>query len=308
MKAIIVRRYGGPEELTLETLPVPTPGADEALIRVKAAGVGPWDALLRTGTSGIPQTLPLTPGSDVAGIVERAGAGATDLKPGDAIFGVTNPSFTGGYAEYALASAASIALKPASLSFLQAASVPVVAVTAWQMLFDCAHVTGGQTVLVHGAAGNVGAYAVQLARWADAHVVAVAGTGDEDFVRSLGAERVIDFRTQAFQDEVSGVDVVIDTVGGDVQERSFAILRRGGSLVSSVSQPSQELAQRYGVNVSFFIVKVEKAQLAQIGRLIEDGSLKTDVGTVLPLSDARRAHEMLAGTVPHARGKIVLSV
>jgi NADPH:quinone reductase-like Zn-dependent oxidoreductase len=299
MIAVRVHQYGGPEVLTLEEAAQPVPANGETLVRVSAAGVGPWDALLRTGQSGIPQTLPLIPGSDIAGIVEATG---------EEVYGVTNASFAGGYAQYAAASLSSIARKPASLSFVEAASVPVIAVTAWQMLFDHAKVSAGQSVLVHGAAGNVGAYAVQLARWAGAHVIAVASANDAQYVRGLGAADVVDFHTQRFEDRVSDVDAVIDTVGGDTQTRSFGVLKPGGMLVSSVSQPSKELATQHNVRAAFFIVEVPKAQLERIAELIDDGTLKTDVGVVLPLADVRRAHEMLAGTVPHPRGKIVLDV
>lgn len=299
MIAVCVHKYGGPEVLTLEETSMPVPSKDEALIRVSAAGVGPWDALLRTGNSGIPQTLPLIPGSDIAGIVEATG---------EEVYGLTNPSFAGGYAQYVAASLDSIARKPKSLSFVEAASVPVVAVTAWQMLFDNAKVTAGQTALVHGAAGNVGAYAVQLAHWAGARVIAVAGASDAEYLRSLGADEIIDFRTQRFEEHASGVAAVIDTIGGDTQTRSFAVIKRDGMLVSSVSQPSEELATQYGVRTAFFIVKVSRQELERIAQLIDDGVLKTDVGTVLSLADARKAHEMLAGTVPHPRGKIVLDV
>lgn len=299
MLAVRVYAYGGPEQLVVDDIPVPTPADDEVLVRVCAAGVGPWDALVRTGQSGLSQALPLTPGSDIAGVIEATG---------EAIFGLTNPSFVGGYAQYATAKRASIARKPASLGFIEAASVPVVAVTAWQMLFDRANVSSGQTVLVHGAAGNVGAYAVQLARWAGVRVVAVAASADADFVRALGADEVIDYRTQRFEERVSDVDAVIDTVGGETQMRSFAVLKRGGTLVSSVSAPSQALAEQYGVRAAFFIVSVPAAQLERIAELFDEGVLKASVGEILGLAEAQKAHEMLAGTVPHARGKIVLSV
>jgi NADPH:quinone reductase-like Zn-dependent oxidoreductase len=309
VKAICVHRYGGPDELVLEEVPVPQPAQDEALVGVRAAGVGPWDALVREGTSGVPQTLPLTPGSDIAGIVEKFGGSAPqNLELGDAIFGVTNASFTGGYAEYAVASLASIAAKPTSLTFAQAASVPVVAVTAWQMLFDRARISRGQTVLVTGAAGNVGAYAVALAHWAGARVIAVADERDGDSLRRLGADVVIDYRTRWLEASASGVDAAIDTAGGEMQERSFATLRRGGILVSSVSPPAPALAQRYGVRVAWFIVDVPGSQLERIARLIDDGTLKTNVGLVLSLADARKAHEMLAGKISKPRGKIVLDV
>jgi NADPH:quinone reductase-like Zn-dependent oxidoreductase len=308
MLAVRVHQYGGPEQLVLEEIPRPVAGEHQALIHVCAAGVGPWDALLRTGHSGLPQALPLTPGSDIAGIIEEVSDGASPLRRGDAIFGLTNPSFTGGYAQYATAALDSIAAKPASLSFIEAASVPVVAVTAWQMLFDNAQLSRGQTVLIYGAAGNVGAYAVQLARWAGAHVIAVAAGRDAGYLRGLGASEVIDFQTERVEYHVSGVDAVIDTVGGDSQQHAFGVIKRGGIVVSSVSPPSQELAQTHGVRAASFIVRVSSDQLAQIAKLIDEGTVKTDVGVVLSLADARKAHEMLAGTLAHPRGKIVLEV
>ncbi len=307
MNAIRVHRFGGPDVLAFEQMSLPELSGGEALIRVQAAGVGPWDALIRSGRSGMQQTLPLTPGADVAGVVERiANVNDASLKPGDAIYGVTNASFTGGYAQYAAASLSSIARKPARLSFAEAAGVPVVAVTAWQMLFSRSKIKTGETVLVLGAGGNVGAYAVQLAHSAGARVIGVANSEDAEYLRGLGVDRVIDSTTQHFEELVTGVDAVIDTVGGETQDRSFAAVKRGGIIVSSVSPPSGELAGRYGVRTSYFIVAVTAVELGRIGSLIDDGALKTDLGVVLGLAQARQAHEMLAGTLPHPRGKIVL--
>ncbi|HEY1681431.1 MAG TPA: NADP-dependent oxidoreductase [Candidatus Tumulicola sp.] len=307
MIAIRVHRFGGPEELHVEQTPVPEPQPGEALVRVHAAGVGPWDALVRSGNSGLSQALPLTPGSDIAGIVERVrGDDATSIAVGDEVFGVTNAAFTGGYAQYAVAELRSLARKPKSLGFAEAASVPVVAVTAWKMLFEHAHLTAGQSVLVIGGAGNVGAYAVQLAAWAGARVTAVGSGQDAPYMKSRGAAATIDFQTQRFEESVADVDVVIDTTGGDTQTRAFGVLKAGGILVSSVSQPSEAEARKHDVRVAFFIVDVPRAELERVAGLIDDGILKTDLGVVLPLSSARRAHEMLAGTVDHPRGKIVL--
>lgn len=310
MIAARVHQFGGPEQIVLEETAMPRPSKGEALIRVFAAGVGPWDALVRSGHSGIPQELPLVLGGEVAGLVEAVGAssGVNTIKPGDAVYGLTNPSFTGGYAQYAIAKLDSIDHKPSTLSFDEAASVPIVAATAWEMLFDYADISAGQTVLVQGAAGNVGAYAVQLARWAGARVIAVAGAEDAEYVRELRAAEVIDFRTQRFEDHVHDVDAVIDTVGGETQTRSFAVIKPGGILVSSVSQPSSELAVQHKVRAAFFIVAVRSEELERIGELINIGTVKTDLGIVLPLAEARKAHEMLAGKVPHPRGKIVLEV
>lgn len=308
MQAIRVHAFGGPEVLSLETIVRPRPGDGEILVRIAAAGVGPWDGWVRGGKSAIPQPLPLTPGSDIAGVVEAVGANAGDFQIGEAVYGVTNPRFTGAYAEYAVANAAMIAGKPESLSFEQAASVPVIAVTAWQALFEHAHVRPGQTVLIHGAAGNVGVFAVRMAKLAEAHVIATAGRDDLDYVRSLGADRVIDYRTERFDEQVLGVDAIIDLVGGETQTRSFSVLKPGGYLVSAVSQPDQEIAARSQVHALFFLVDVTTMDLTRIGEMIDAGDLGTRVGCVMPLTEARIAHEMLEGTRSAPNGKIILKV
>lgn len=308
MQACRVHRFGPPDVIAIEDVERPQPGAGEALVRIKAAGVGPWDAWIRSGKSALPQPLPLTLGSDLSGIVEAVGPGVTALKPGDAVFGVTNPQFTGAYAEYALAAAGMIAAKPKRLGDAEAASVPVVAVTAQQALFAQAKLEAGQTVLIHGAAGNVGAYAVQMARKAGLQVIATAGIGDVEAVRALGAHQVIDFRRDRFEDSAKDIDAVIDLVGGEVQTRSFAVLKQGGALVSAVSKPDQNLATQHGVRALFFLVDVTTAALDRIADMIDAGDLSVKVGAILPLADARVAHEMLEGTRPKPGGKIVLSV
>ncbi len=308
MKAVQILKFGSLDVMNNVDIPRPEPGTGEVLVRVKAAGVGPWDALVREGNSGIPQSLPLILGSDIAGTVEGLGSEVSGFQIGDEVYGVTNERFTGAYAEYAVASAGMIARKPKALSFIEAASVPVVAVTAWQMLFEYAHVSAGQTVLIHGGAGNVGGYAIQLARDAGLKVIATAGSSDLDYVRTLGAHLVVDYRTERFDEVVSGVDVVLDTVGGETRERSFRVLKEGGTLVS-VASPAfpKEMAVKYDVKAVFFYVKVTTNRLNTITELFDRGRLVADVGTVLPLERARAAHQMLAGA-PHARGKIVLSV
>jgi NADPH:quinone reductase-like Zn-dependent oxidoreductase len=256
----------------------------------------------------LPQPLPLTPGSDLSGEIVAVGSEVSDLRVGDQIYGVTNSQFTGAYAEYVSVSATRASSKPTSLTYTEAASVPVIAVTAWQALFDQAQLKAGQTVLIHGGAGNVGAYAVQLASRAGLRTIATAGTNDIAFVRDLGANSVIDYRTQRFDREVKDADAVIDLVGGDTQERSFQVLRRGGKLISAVSHPDQHLAQSHGVEAAFFLVDVTGQYLAKIAGLIDGGELKTRVGAVLPLADARQAHDMLEGLRPQPKGKIVLTV
>jgi NADPH:quinone reductase-like Zn-dependent oxidoreductase len=308
MMAWRVHEFGPPSVMRFETVPRPEPCAGEVLVKVQAAGVGPWDAWIRGGKSALPQPLPLTPGSDLSGDVAAVGAAVTGLRVEDSVYGVTNPRFVGAYAEYAVASAAMISSKPHSLSYIEAASVPVVAVTAWQALFDHAQVKAGQTVLIHGAAGNVGAYAVQLARRAGVKVVATAAAGDVVGLRELGAGTVIDYQSQRFEEEVHDADAVVDLVGGDTQTRSFQVLRRGGKLISVVSPPDQQLARSHQVEAVFFLVNVTSQCLAEIADLIDGGEVRTHVGAVLPLADAREAHLMLERVQPHPKGKIVLAL
>src|SRR5215510_5890797 len=306
MKASRIQRFGPPSVIVTDDLPRPEPAAGQLLVRVKAAGVGHWDALIREGK--VPdEPLPLVLGSELSGIVEAIGAEVSGFEPGDEVYGATNQQFNGAYAEYALASARMMAQKPKTLNFIEAASAPIVTVTAWQMLFEYAQVTAGQTILIHGAAGNVGAYAVQLASQAGLHVIATAASADLEYVTGLGAERTLDYQTERFEESLAGVDVVLDTVGGDTQQRSLRVLKPGGILVSVVSPVPETMQKQYGVRSAYFYVDVTTARLNKITELFDSGKLVTDVGTVLPLKDARIAHEMLAGR-PHRRGKIVLDI
>lgn len=305
MRAVSVAAFGGVDTLEYLEVPCPQPGPGQVLVEVRAAGVGPWDAWVRTGKSALPQPLPLTPGADLAGVVVATGPGVGELAPGDAVFGVTNARFTGAYAEYAVAEAGMLAPKPPQLGYVEAAAVPVVASTAWQMLFEHGRLKAGQRVLIHGAAGSVGAYAVQLARRARATVVATAFADDLAYVERLGADQVIDAGATAFESVAKDIDVVIDLVGVDVQARSFAVLKPGGVLVSSVAPPDQERARRFGVRALFFLVAVTRTGLTRLGGLLASGELSIAIGEMLPLAEARRAHAMLEGA-PHRRGKIVL--
>lgn len=306
MRAVRVHRFGGPEVLRVEELPTPSPGPGEILVRVIAAGVGLWDAWVRQGRSAIPQTLPLTPGADIAGFVGALGAGVTGLTTGDAVFGVTNAQFTGAYAEYAIASADMLAPKPPHLPFVQAAAAPVVGCTAWQMAFEFGRVGPSTRVLIHGGAGNVGALAVQLVRAVTRDVIVTTRAQDVAFVQKLGVEQVIDVESARFEDVVRDVDVVLDTVGGEMQARSYAVMRTGGVLVSSAANPDKRLAAHHRVEAAFFLVSVTSDKLAAIGQLLETGKLAVRVGEVVPLADVRHAHAMLAGA-PHRAGRIVLT-
>ena len=304
MKAARIHKFGGPDVIVIDELQRPEPGPGEVLVRVAAAGVGPWDALIREHKSVVDSPLPLTLGSDLSGVVEARGAGVKKFNLGDEVFGVTNKKFIGAYGEYALASAEMVAAKPKSLDYLAAASAPVVAVTAWQMLFDYAGAKSGQTILIHGAAGNVGSYAVQLASQAGLHVFVTVGSKDTEYVRKLGAATVIDYKTQNFEQVVPLVDTVLDLVGGNTRDRSFAIIKPGGILVSVVSEP---MPKPSGVRAVSFLVEVTTERLEMLSKLFDSEKLVSQVGSVLPLEQARSAHEMLAGA-PHKRGKIVLAV
>ena len=307
MRAARIHRFGPPSVIVLDELPRPTPGPEQVSVRVASAGVGPWDALIRENRSAVNAPLPLILGSDLSGVIETVGTGVTQFQPDDEIYGVTNPQFIGACAELALASANMIARKPASLNFHEAASAPVVAVTAWQMLFDYAKASSGQSVLILGAGGNVGAYGVQLASRAGLDVYATASADDASYVQSLGARAVIDYKNTSFETVVPKVDIVLDLVGGKTRERSFKIIKAGGILVSAVSEPLPASNRLTNIRAVFFLVEVTTAGLEKLGDLFRHGKLTPRVGTVLPLEQVRKAHEMLAGA-PHQPGKIVLAL
>jgi NADPH:quinone reductase-like Zn-dependent oxidoreductase len=249
---------------------------------------------------------PLILGAEFAGLVDAVGPDVFEFKVGDEVYGATNRDFAGAYGEYVRASAAMVARAPKGLSPVESASAPVVAVTAWQMLFDYAHAKAGQTVLVQGAAGNVGAYAVQLAKQARLRVFATGAGRDLEYVRGLGADTVVNYETVRFEDAVPPVDIVLDTVGRNTRDRSYGVLKPDGILVSVVT-PFPNPSDLPAVRTAFFIVEVSTARLNAVGDLFDRGALRPQVGTVLPLEQARTAHEMLAGA-PHERGKIVLNV
>ena len=308
MKANRVHKFGGPEAITFEEIPVTLPAPGEVLVRVHAAGVGPWDAWVRSGRSALPRPLPLTLGSDVAGTVELVGSSDSPFTPGDAIYGVTNAQFTGGNAELAIAKEGMIALKPRSLDNIAAASVPVIAVTAKQMLFDHAGLSKGKRVLVHGAAGNVGAYAVRMAHAAGMYVLATARPSEAAMAYVSGADEVIDLAGVPQPRHLGSIDAAIDTIGGPTQRELFVYLRKGATLVSAVSPPDEGIAAQHQVRGVFFVVSVSTGELSSLGDLFDTHRLKVRIGEVLPLKAARQAHEMLDGLRPKAPGKIVLSV
>jgi NADPH:quinone reductase-like Zn-dependent oxidoreductase len=304
MRAVRLHAFGGPDVLNIEETPRPEPKSGEALIRVHAAGVNPVDWKIREGYTN--HKLPLVPGWDVAGVIEKIGPGTTSLKPGDEVYGYFDLSRNGAYADYVTVPADQVALKPKSLDFTKAAAVPLAALTAWQGLFDVGGLKAGQKVLIHAAAGGVGSFAVQFAKWKRAYVIGTASGRNVQFLRELGADEVIDYTKAPFEEAVDGVDLVLDTMGGETQKRSWQVLNKGGILVSILGQPSQKEADEWGVRQAFFVVRPNAAELAQISDLIDSDDVKPVVETVLPLSDARKAQEL--SQAGHTRGKIVLKV
>ncbi|MEU6298460.1 NADP-dependent oxidoreductase [Streptomyces erythrochromogenes] len=306
MRAIVVNEWGGPENLVEREIERPEPGLGEVLVRVHAAGVNPVD--WKTRASGGLIAWGETPivGWDVSGTVEAVGPGVTLYAPGDEVYGMPLfPRQAGGYAEYVVAPARHFARKPGSLDHVQAAALPLAALTAWQALVDTAGVTAGQRVLVHAAAGGVGHLAVQIAKARGAYVIGTASAAKHDVLRELGADELIDYRSVDFTEAVSDVDVVLDALGGETAERSLKVLKAGGHLVS-LPGPDSVPAGADGVNASWVLVDPDLKGLEAIADLADKGLLKPLVETVLPLADAARAHEI--GEQGRTTGKIVLTV
>ena len=308
MKAIRVHGRGGPDHLSYDDAPKPQPGPGEVLVRVGATAIIAteltWDETYQTPT-GDPRPLPI-PGHDLAGVVAEVGPGVTDFAVGNEVYALTAFGRDGAEAEYAIALPHELAPKPQALDIVQAAAVPLAALTAWQALFIHGHVSKGQTALIHGGAGGVGSYAVQLAHWAGVRVIATASARHHDFLRDLGADQVIDYTTTPFEDVVHDADVVFDTVGGETLARSWQVVKDGGVVVSVVSpRPADDPTQTRAQFV-WFIVKPSGEQLRAIGDLIDTGQVQPVISKVFPLAEAREAWEVAASG--HARGKVVLRV
>lgn len=308
MKAVRIHSYGGPEVLVYEDAPRPQPETNDVLVRVHAAGVNPVDWKVREGygKDRLGHRLPLILGWDLSGVVEAVGPGTDRLKVGDEVYSRPDISRDGAYAEYIVVRESLAALKPKSIDHVHAAAIPLAAMTAWQALFDAAGLSRGQRVLIHAAAGGVGSFAVQIAKWKGAYVIGTASTRNQDFLRELGVDSAIDYQSVAFETVVRDVDVVLDTLGGDTQARSWMVLKKGGVLVSTVSPPSAQEAAARGARQVYFFLEPKLAQLEAITKLVDSGKLKSIVNTVLLLAEARLAHEL--SQAGHVRGKIVLKV
>jgi NADPH:quinone reductase-like Zn-dependent oxidoreductase len=303
MHAARAHDYGSPETLVLEEVERPAPNADQVLVRLKSAGVNPADWKYQAGyyKQYMPLTFPWIPGLEGAGTIEEVGANVTTLKRGDEVYGL----IMGGYAEYALALANEMQVKPTGLTFEQAATIPIGSLTAWGAVIDAANVETGQRVLIHGAAGGVGLYAVQLAKWKGAHVTGTASADNLAFVRSLGADDVIDYNTTRFETVLKDLDAVIDTVGGDIPERSFQVIRPGGVFVTIAARLPEDAGKEQNIRAKT-VGRASADKLQQISELIESKQLKPVVGAVFPLAKARQAQEL--SQTGHGRGRIVLNV
>lgn len=303
MKAVRIHEFGGPSVLKYEDVPMPKPGPNEVRIEVIAAGVNPADWKMREGWMKVP--LPITMGLDVSGVVDTVGQKVKSFRPGDQVFAKVSPPH-GGYAEYTTVNASQAALKPKSIGFVESAAIPVAGLTAWQSLFDIAGLKKDQSVLIHGAAGGVGSFAVQFAKWKGARVIGTASAGNAQFLKSIGSDEVIDYKTQRFEDVVHNVDMVLDTIGGDTFDRSWRVLKPGGFLVTTVADVPDGAAEAHGVRAKHIVSQADGSELAQIAAIIDEQRVKPIVTTVLPLAEARRAQEMSESR--HTHGKIVLRV
>jgi NADPH:quinone reductase-like Zn-dependent oxidoreductase len=304
VKASRLHAYGSAGSLRYEDAPDPRVGAGQVLVRVHAAGVTPTElqwAPTSVTREGTPRPLPIILGHEFSGEVAELGAGVTSLTRGDAVYGLNDWFADGACAEYCVARPSDIAARPAALDHIHTAVVPISGLTAWQGLFDRAHLAPGQRVLIHGAAGAVGGFAVQLAHWRGAHVLATASADKLAFVRALGADQVIDYRAARFEDVARDVDVVFDAVGGDTLQRSWSVLKPGGQLVTVAA--SGEATPSAAVRDAFFIVEPNAAQLAELARMIDGGTLRPIVDAVFPLARARDAYVHRT-----RRGKAVLQI
>jgi NADPH:quinone reductase-like Zn-dependent oxidoreductase len=306
MKAVVAHEYGAPDVLKFEKVPRPEPNADEALVRVIASSVNPADPLTLSGKYAreFGTHLPLIPGYDIAGIVEKTGANVTKLKVGEAVYGY--PNFGGGWADYVPVKEWEVAAKPKSLNFVEAAAVPMGALTAWQALVDVAKVQPGQTVLIHGGSGGVGSFAIQIAKARGARVIATASTANQDLLKQLGADVAVDYTKTKFEDVAKDVDVVLDPVGKDTLARSYALVKKGGIVMSLVAGPDPAELKKYEIRGAGISVHPDAEDFTEIAQLIDAGKIKPIVTQVLPLSEAIAAQQQAA--THHTRGKVVLRI
>ncbi len=308
MKAAVVDEYGGPEVFKYEDVPRPEPKDDEVLVRVIAAAVNPVDTYVRQGmlSKNGSDKRPMIIGYDIAGTTEKTGAKITKFKAGDAVYAYLPVMRGGGYAEFAVAKEEEMSLKPRNLDFEKAAAVPLAATTAWQALIDTAKIQKGQTVLIHGGSGGVGAFAVQIAKARGARVIATASTANQDLLKQLGVDQPIDYTTTKFQDVVRDVDVVLNTVRGDTLPPSYGVVKHGGIIVSITGEPDAAECARHDIQCSRMMAHPDAKVLEELTKLIETNKVTPIVSQTFPLSEIAEAHRQIE--THHTRGKIVIKV
>jgi NADPH:quinone reductase-like Zn-dependent oxidoreductase len=306
MKAVVAHEYGAPNVLKIQEVPRPAPTGDEALVRVIASSVNPADPLTLSGkyAKEFGTHLPLIPGYDIAGVVEKTGADVTKLKVGDAVYGY--PTFGGGWADYVTVKEWEVAAKPKSLNFVEAAAVPMGSLTAWQALVDVAKLQPGQTILIHGGSGGVGSFAIQISKARGARVIATASTANQDVLKQLGADVAVDYTKTRFEDVAKDVDAVLDPVGKETLARSYDVVKKGGIVMSLVALPDRAELQKRGIHGAAISVHPDAEDLTKIAQLIDTGKIKPVVTQVLPLSEAIAVQQQAA--THHTRGKVVLRI
>jgi len=307
MHAVRIHSFGDTDVLKVEEVPPPEPKENEIVVRVMAASVNPVDYKIRSGKYPLVKQdqLPKVLGRDVSGVVERVGAGVRKFKKGDAVYAMLR-SEVGGYAECAIVTEDEAAKKPKQLDFVQAAAVPLAALTAWQGLFDQGGLKAGQRVLIHGGAGGVGHFAIQFAKARGAWVATTVSGKDMELARQLGADQPIDYKAEKFEDAVNDIDLVYDLIAGETQKRSFAVLKDGGTLISTLQKPDEaELARRHARG-AHYLAKPNAAQLSEIATLIDAGKVRVVIDAIYPLEQAARAHRHMEDD--HIAGKVVLQV
>jgi NADPH:quinone reductase-like Zn-dependent oxidoreductase len=308
MRAIVIHEFGGPEVLKLEDVPRPTPAADEVLIKVYATGVNPVDWKIREGArkEKFPTNFPLILGWDVSGVIEEIGNDIKNFKKGDEVYSRPDPTRNGTYAEYVVVKADQVSLKPKSLDHVKAAAVPLAGLTAWQGLFDHGNLQPGEKVLIQGASGGVGTFAIQFAKWKGAYVIATSSEKNIDFLKQLGADEVIDYKKENFEDRLRNVDLVFDTIGAQTQKRSLQVLKNGGRLITTVKPENEKDAEEKNIHIEGYMAQSHPEELEQIAELIDEGKVSPVIGKIFPLEQAAEAQQL--SKEGHVRGKIVLKV
>ncbi len=308
MKAITIHAFGGPEVLKLEEVPVPKPAADEVLIKIYASGVNPVDYKIRKGArkEKFPTNFPLILGWDCSGVIEEVGSEVKNLKKGDEVYSRPDPTKNGTYAEYVVVKANQVGKRPMSIDHIHAAAVPLAGLTAWQGLFDFGKLEKDQKVLIHAASGGVGSFAVQFAKWKGAYIIGTTSKENIDFVKQLGADEVIDYKNEKFEEKLKDLDLVFDTIGGDTQKRSVQVLKNGGRLITTLKPEAGAEAKEKNIHLEGYMAQSYPDELEKIAQLIDERKVKPYIEKVFPLEEAAEAQQLIEQG--HTVGKIVLKV